>query len=417
MKRVVITGIGLISSIGNNTKDTWKNIIEGKSGIKEITSFNTEDYPCKVAGEIRDFNPEDYIEKKEIKKMGRFTQLAVAAAKMALSDSELVINKENEKEVGIIIGSGVGGIEIMENSYNTLLNKGVKKVSPFTIPAMIGNMAAGVVAIYTGAKGINKSIVTACATGSNSIGDAFEQIKLGKANVMIVGGTEACITPLAIAGFSAAKTLATKYNDTPEKASRPFDKERDGFVMGEGAGILILEDYEYAIKRNAKIYAEIVGYGESNDAYHLTSPHPEAEGAIEAINRALISANIDISKIDYINAHGTGTHANDTTETKAFKKIAGEYIKNISISSTKGATGHVLGATGAIEAGLSILAIKNGIVPPTINLENKDEECNLDYTPNVAKIKNIDYVMSTSFGFGGHNSVLIFKKFNSLKES
>lgn len=412
MKRVVVTGIGLISSVGNNTEETWENIVEGKSGIKKITRFNTEDYPCKVAGEIRDFNPENYIEKKEIKKMGRFTQLALAATKMALSDSELIINKENEKEVGIIIGSGVGGMEIMEDSYNTLLNKGVKKVSPFTIPAMIENMASGVVAIYTGAKGINKSIVTACATGSNSIGDASEQIKLGKAKVMIAGGTEACITPLAIAGFSAAKTLATKYNETPEKASRPFDKERDGFVMGEGAGILILEDYEYAIKRNAKIYAEIIGYGESNDAYHLTTPHPEAEGAIEAINRALISANIDISKIDYINAHGTGTHANDVTETKAFKKIGGEYIKNISISSTKGATGHVLGATGAIEAGISILAIKNGIVPPTINLENRDEECDLDYTPNIAKKKNIDYAMSTSFGFGGHNSVLIFKKTN-----
>lgn len=410
MKRVVVTGIGLISSIGNNTKETWENIIAGKSGIKKITRFNTEDYPCKVAGEIRDFNPEDYIEKKEIKKMGRFTQLALAATKLALSDSNLLINKENEKEVGIIIGSGVGGIEIMEDSYNTLLNKGVKKVSPFTIPAMIENMAAGVIAIHTGAKGINKSIVTACATGSNSIGDAYEQIKLGKAKVMIAGGTEACITPLAIAGFSAAKTLATKYNETPEKASRPFDKERDGFVMGEGAGILILEDYEYAIKRNAKVYAELIGYGESNDAYHLTTPHPEAEGAVEAISRALKNANIEISKVNYINAHGTGTTINDATETKAFKKIGGTFIHEISISSIKGAIGHTLGAAGAIEAGISVLAITNGIVPPTINPENKDDECDLDYTPNVAKNKNIDYAMSTSFGFGGHNSVLIFKK-------
>lgn len=412
MKRVVVTGIGLISSVGKNTKETWENIVNGKSGIKKITKFDTTNYPCKVAGEITDFNPEDFIEKKEVKKMGRFTQFALAATKMALADSNLSIDNNNAKDVGIIIGTGVGGVEIIEDSCNTLSTRGVKKVSPFTIPAMIGNMASGVVAIHTGAKGINKSIVTACATGSNSIGDAFEQIKLGKAKVMIAGGTEACITPLAIAGFCASKTVATRYNDTPEKASRPFDKERDGFVMGEGAGILILEDLEYAKQRGAKIYAEIVGYGESNDAYHLTSPHPEAEGAIVAINRSLKCASINISSIDYINAHGTGTAANDSTETKAFKKVAGSLAKNISISSTKGATGHTLGAAGAIEAGISILAIKNGKVPPTINLENKDEECDLDYTPNVSKDKSINYAMSTSFGFGGHNSVLIFKKYS-----
>lgn len=412
MKRVVITGIGMVTPLGDTKDLSWNALINGESGIKNISYFDTTDFPCKVAGEARTFDVEKYIAKKDKKKMGRFTHFAVAAAKMAVEDAKLEINNENEKDVGVIISSGIGGIEIMEEAFTTLKEKGVKKVSPFTIPAMIENMAAGVVAIELGAKGISKSIVTACATGSNSIGDAYESIKYEKAKVMVAGGTEACITPLAIAGFCAAKTLSTKYNDRPQMASRPFDAERDGFVMGEGSAVLILEELEYALSRNANIYAEIVGYGESNDAYHLTTPAPNGVGAVEAMNRALKFAKIVPENIDYINAHGTATAVNDATETAAFKGTFGEYAKSLSISSIKGAIGHTLGAAGAIEAAATIMSIKTGIIPPTINYENPDEHCDLDYTPNKAKLKNINYAMSTSFGFGGHNSVLIFKKYD-----
>lgn len=414
MKRVVITGIGMITPLGETKNLSWEALINGESGIKNISYFDTTDFPCKVAGEARTFIAEKYIAKKEMKKMGRFTHFAVAAAKMAVEDSKLEINIQNDKDIGVIISSGIGGIEIMEESFTTLKEKGVKKVSPFTIPAMIENMATGVVAIELGAKGISKSIVTACATGSNSIGDAYETIKYEKAKVMIAGGTEACITPLAIAGFCAAKTLSTKYNETPQMASRPFDAERDGFVMGEGAAVLVLEELEHALGRSANIYAEIVGYGESNDAYHLTSPAPQGVGAVEAMNRALKFANILPESIDYINAHGTATKVNDATETAAFKGTFGKDINNISISSIKGAIGHTLGAAGAIEAAVTIMSIKSGIIPPTINYENFDEDCDLDYTANKSKTKDINYAMSTSFGFGGHNSVLIFKKFNNF---
>lgn len=411
MKRVVVTGIGLITALGENTETTWKGIIEGKTGIKNITAFDTTDYPCKVAAEANSFLPEKYIVKKEIKKMGRFSQFAIAASKMAIEDASIIVNHENEHEIGIIISSGIGGIEIMENAYSVLKEKGVKKISPFTIPAMIANMAAGNVAIEIGAKGPSKSIVTACATGSNSIGDAFEMIKYGKAKIMLAGGTEACITPLSIAGFCATKTLATGYNDTPWKASRPFDAKRDGFVMGEGAGVLVLEDLDYALARNAKIYAEIVGYGETTDAYHITNPAPEGEGAVRAMKKAIDSALIKPSDIEYINAHGTATSVNDSTETMAIKRVFGENAYSIPVSSTKGATGHTLGAAGAIEAAISVLSIKNSIVPPTINYENYDPECDLNYVPNEAEKREIKYAMSNSFGFGGHNSVLIFRKY------
>lgn len=411
MKRVVVTGIGMLTALGEDKETTWEALIAGKSGIDRITYFDTTEFPCKVAGEIRNFVPENYIEKKEIKKMGRFSQFAIAAAKMAVKDAELVINAENEHDTGIIISSGIGGIDIIEEACKTMSEKGVKKISPFTIPAIIENMASGNTAIELGAKGPSKSVVTACATGSNSIGDAYEMIRCGKAKIMIAGGTEACITPITIAGFCAAKTLSTKYNETPWKASRPFDAERDGFVMGEGAGVLVLEELEYALNRNAKIYAELVGYGESTDAYHMTTPAPEGVGQVYAINNALKSANITPKDIDYINAHGTATYANDMTETKAIKKVFGERAYTIPISSIKGAVGHTLGAAGGIEAAVSVLAIKNGRLPPTINYENRDSDCDLNYIPNTAIKKEINYAMSNSFGFGGHNSILIFKKY------
>ena len=411
MKRVVVTGIGIISALGLDKDSTWEGLIEGKSGIKNISVFDTTDYTCKVAGEVRDFIPENYISKKEIKKMGRFAQFAIAASKMALEDAKLAVNEENENEIGVVVSSGIGGIEIMEKAHETLMEKGARKISPFTAPSMIVNMAAGNIAIEIGAKGPSKSITTACATGTNSIGDAYEMIRLGKAKVIVAGGAEASITPLSIASFCAAKTLSTAYNDTPERASRPFDKERDGFVMGEGAGVLILEDLDYALDRNAKIYAEIVGYGETNDAYHITSPAPGGEGAVRAMQIALNSAHISENEIKYINAHGTATAVNDCIETLAIKKVFGQAAKDLYVSSIKGAIGHSLGAAGGIEAAVTVLAVKEGIVPPTINYENKDEDCDLNYVPNNFIKANIEYAMSNSFGFGGHNSVLVFKKY------
>ncbi len=411
MKRVVVTGIGIISALGSDKNSTWKGLIEGKSGIKNISAFDTTDYTCKVAGEVRDFIPENFISKKEIKKMGRFAMFAIAASKMALEDAKLAVNEENENEIGVVVSSGIGGIEIMEKAHETLMEKGARRISPFTVPSMIVNMAAGNIAIEIGAKGPSKSITTACATGTNSIGDAYDMIRLGKAKVIVAGGAEASITPLSIASFCAAKTLSTAYNDTPEIASRPFDKKRDGFVMGEGAGVLILEDLDYALARNAKIYAEIVGYGETNDAYHITSPAPGGEGAVRAMQIALNGAHISEDKINYINAHGTATAVNDFTETLAIKKVFGQAAKNLYISSIKGAIGHSLGAAGGIEAAVTALAIKEGIVPPTINYENKDEDCDLNYVPNSFVKADIEYAMSNSFGFGGHNSVLVFKKY------
>lgn len=412
MRRVVVTGIGIVTSLGTGVEKTWNALVDGKTGIDKITGFDTTDFPSKVAGEVKDFNPEEYIDKKEIKKLARYTQFSIAAAKMALDDSKLVINDENAERIGVIVSSGIGGLEILEEQHQKLLENGPKRISPFMIPAMIENMAAGNISIYFGTKGINKSVVTACASGTHSIGDAFESIKMGRADAIIAGGTEACVTPLGTGGFCALKALATKFNDTPEKASRPFNADRDGFVMGEGAGVIILEELESAKARGAKIYAEMIGYGETGDAYHMTAPAPGGEGAARAIKMALAEGNADISEVDYINAHGTSTPANDKNETAAIKSVFGDYAYKLLVSSTKGATGHTLGAAGGIEAAFLALAINTGVVPPTINYENPDPECDLNYVPNKAVKRDIRVGISNSLGFGGHNGVIAMRKYS-----
>ncbi len=413
MRRVVITGVGMITALGTGVEKSWARIKAGECGIKNIESFDTENTSVKIAGEVTDFDPTNFgIEKKEVKKLARNTQFAIAAAKMALEDAKFEITEENAASVGTIVSSGIGGMEVFEKQHKTLLNKGARKVSPFTIPAMIANMASGNVGIYTGAKGPNKTIVTACAAGTHSIGDAFEMIRHGKTDTMIAGGTEACITEFAVTGFANMKALSTR-NDEPTKASRPFNVDRDGFVMGEGSGIVILEELEQAKARGAKIYAEIVGYGETCDAYHITSPGPGGEGAARAIEMALKQGNIEKTTVDYINAHGTSTPANDRLETAAIKTVFGDHAKKLAVSSTKGATGHALGAAGGMEGVILALGINEGIMPPTINYENPDEECDLDYIPNEARNKEIRVGMSTSLGFGGHNAVIVMKKYEN----
>lgn len=401
----------MITALGTGVEKTWNAIKEGKTGIVKIDQFDTSEFPAKIAAGVYDFEPSDYMEKKEIKKMARFTQFAIAASKMAIEDAKLEINDSNAENIGVIVSSGIGGMEVFEEEYTVLKEKGPRRVSAFTIPAMIENMAAGNVSIYLGAKGPNKSVVTACASGTHSIGDAFEMIKYGRVDTIIAGGTEACITPLGIGGFCALKALATSFNDTPEKSSRPFNADRDGFVMGEGAGIVILEELESAKKRGAKIYAEIVGYGETGDAYHMTAPAPGGEGAARAMVMALKEGNVKLDEVDYINAHGTSTPTNDRLETAAIKTVFGEHAYKLAVSSTKGATGHTLGAAGGIEAVLTVLAIKEGVLPPTINYENPDPECDLNYVPNQAVKKDIRVALSNSLGFGGHNGVLAFKKY------
>ncbi|WP_163467918.1 beta-ketoacyl-ACP synthase II [Fusobacterium sp. IOR10] len=409
MRRVVVTGLGLITALGTGLEKSWTAIKEGKTGVKTIESFDTSDSAVKCAAEIRDFFPLEFgIEKKELKKIARNTQFAIGAAKMALEDSGLVIDEENAERVGVIVSSGIGGIEVFEKQYESMLNKGVRRISPFTIPAMIANMAAGNVGIYTGAKGPNKSIVTACAAGTHSIGDAFETIKLGKADYMLAGGTEACITKFALNAFANMKALST--NPDPEKASRPFTIDRDGFVMGEGSGVLLLEELETAKKRGAKIYAEVVGYGETCDAHHITAPI--IDGAARAFRMAMNEADVKADEVDYINAHGTSTGLNDKNESAAIKEVFGEYAYKLNVSSTKGATGHVLGGAGGIEGVILAKSIEEGIIPPTANYENPDPECDLNYTPNKAEKKEIKVGMSSSLGFGGHNAVIIMKKYN-----
>lgn len=411
MRRVVVTGVGMITSLGTGTEKSWENVKNGKCGIKNITSFDTKDSAVKIAGEVIDFDPTEFgIEKKEIKKLARNTQFAISATKMALEDSKLTIDETNATRVGVIVSSGIGGIEIFEEQHKNMLEKGVKRLSPFTIPAMINNMASGNIGIYFGAKGPNKAVVTACASGTHSIGEAFEMIKNGRADVMITGGTEACITKFAINSFANMKALSTR-NETPETASRPFSVDRDGFVMGEGAGVLILEELEAAKKRGAKIYAEVVGYGETCDAYHITSPAEGGEGAARAFIMAMEEGNIKPEEVGYINAHGTSTPANDKNETMAIKTALKESAYNVNISSTKGATGHGLGAAGGIEAVILALSISEGIIPPTINLENIDPELDLNYTPNVAVKRDIEVGMSSSLGFGGHNAVIAMRKY------
>jgi len=409
MKRVVITGVGLITPLGTGKDKTWKRLLDGECGIDKITAFDSTEYPVHIAGEVNDFNPEDYIEKKELKKIGRFSQFAIAASIEALKDAKFEITPENADRVGVIIGSGIGGLEIIEQEIGKLVEKGPKKVSPFYIPAAISNMAAGNASIYLGAKGPNKSIVTACASGTNSIGDAFQTILLGKADVILAGGTEGTVTPSGIAGFGNLKALST--NPDPKKASRPFTANRDGFVLGEGAGILVLEELEHAKKRGAKIYAEVVGYGETGDAYHMTAPSDGGEGAARAIKMALEQGNVKLEEVGYINAHGTSTPANDKNETKAIKAAFGDHAYKLAVSSTKGATGHLLGGAGGVEAGFLALAIDEGILPPTINQDNPDPECDLYYVPNKSEKREIEVGLSNSLGFGGHNAVLAFRKY------
>lgn len=409
-KRVVITGLGCVTPVGTGKDDFWVNIKSGVSGVDKITRFDYTNYQTQIAGEVKDFTPEDYISKKELKKMDRFTQFAMVASKLAVADSELDLNNIDGNRMGTVIGTGIGGVETIEAQHKNLLEKGNRRVSPFFIPMMIGNMAAGQVAIEFGAKGPSTNICTACASGTNSVGDAFKIIQRGDADIMIAGGTEAAVAEFAVAGFCNMKAMSTN-NDNPQKASRPFDKDRDGFVMGEGCGILILEELESAIKRNAKIYAEIVGYGMTSDAYHITTPAENGEGAARAMQMAINDAGIEPEKIDYINAHGTSTYYNDLYETMAIKSVFGENAKNISISSTKSMTGHLLGASGAIEAIVCALAIKDNFVPPTINLENPGEGMDLDYTPNKGKERTINYALSNSLGFGGHNATIVLKKY------
>jgi 3-oxoacyl-[acyl-carrier-protein] synthase II len=408
-KRVVITGIGAVTPLGNDADTTWKNLIDGKSGIGPLTRLNPEDYPAKVAAEVKDFDIEAYLEKKEARKMDRFTHYAIAASVMAVKDANLTINEENAERVGVWIGSGIGGMETFESQFEVFLNRGYRRVSPFFVPMMIPDMAAGQVSILLGAKGINSCTVTACATGTNSIGDAFKAIQRGDVDVMISGGAEAPITRMSLAGFSANTALST--NPDPKTASRPFDLNRDGFVIGEGAGIVILEELEYALARGAKIYAEVVGYGSTGDAHHITAPAPGGEGGARAMKMALKDGDLSPEAVDYINAHGTSTGYNDKYETMAVKEVFGDHAYKLAMSSTKSMTGHLLGAAGGIEAIFSVLSIKDGIIPPTINLETPDPECDLDYVANQSRNSSVNVVMSNSLGFGGHNATLVFKRF------
>jgi len=409
-RRVVVTGLGVISPLGSDVARFWSALTGGVSGIRRITQFDPSGYSTQIAGEVRDFEPTAYMDKKEARRMDRFTQFSVAAAKMAIEDAGLELNKLDRDRVGVLLGTGIGGIKTLEEQANSLIQKGPRRISPFFIPMMIANIGAGQVAINFGLRGPNITTVTACASSSNAIGDAFKLLQRGQADVAVTGGAEAPVTPLAIAGFCAMKAMTTR-NEEPEKASRPFDKERDGFVIGEGAAILVLEALEHALKRNAKIYAEISGYGISCDAYHVTAPDPEGDGAARAMSMALQDAGVAPSEVDYINAHGTSTPLNDKLETLAIKRVFGESAGKLMVSSTKSMTGHLLGAAGALEAVVCIKAICEGEVPPTINYEIPDPECDLDYVPNRARKATVNVALSNSFGFGGHNASLVFRKY------
>lgn len=409
-RRVVVTGLGLITPLGLNLEESWNGLVKGVSGIGKITYFDASSFSVQIAGEVKGFDPSKYIEQKEIKKMDRFIHFAIASATHALEDANLKIDESIAERVGVCIGSGMGGLPTIEHYHKVLLERGYRKITPFFIPMLIINLASGNVSIKFGAKGPNSSIVTACATGTHSIGEAFKIIQRGDADVMIAGGTESCITPLGIAGFAVMRALSTR-NEEPHLASRPFDIDRDGFVMGEGSGVLILEDIEFAKKRGSKIYAEIVGYGMSSDAYHLTAPSPDGEGAARCMKSAINDACIEPREINYINAHGTSTKFGDEIEVKAIKTVFGEDYKKIAVSSTKSMIGHLLGAAGGVEAVISVLSIHNNIAPPTINIINQDPECDIDCIPNKARQMQINYAMSNSFGFGGTNGCLIFRKY------
>lgn len=410
MKRVVITGVGVVSPVGNNAEIFWNSIKTGQSGVDLVTRFNTDDMTCKVAAEVKDFSTDGYIEKKEAKRMDLFTQYGVVAAKMALEDSKLDIKNGDPERVGVIIGSGIGGISTLEDQHKVLMEKGPRRVSPFFIPMLISNILPAQIAIMTGAKGYNQTVVSACASSTNAIGDAFRLLQRGDLDIVISGGAEAAITPLSFSGFCSMKAMSTR-NSNPKMASCPFDADRDGFIMGEGAGVVILEELEHAKSRGANILAEICGYGVSNDAYHITAPAPDGIGAAKAMELAIKDAGIQPNEVEYINAHGTSTPYNDKFETNAIKQIFGEHAYTLAVSSTKSMTGHLLGAAGGIEAIITSLALTEGFLPPTINYVTPDPDCDLDYIINQGREKEINYALSNSFGFGGHNATILLKKY------
>ncbi len=410
-RRVVVTGVGLVSALGVGTDETWKNALAGKSGVSQITLFDTTGYSTTIAAEIKNFDPLQFVEKKELKKMGRFIQFALAATHFALEQARLEIAPEFAERTGVFIGSGIGGFDVIEREHSALLEGGPRRVSPFFIPASIANLASGFVSIRYGAKGPNSATSTACSASAHAVGDSFRLIQRGDADVMICGGAEAAITPLGVGGFAAMRALSTR-NDQPEKASRPFDRDRDGFVIGEGSGILILEELAFAQRRGAPILAELVGYGMSGDAFHIAQPAEGGSGAIRVMTNALADAGVRPDQVNYINAHGTSTQANDRTETIAVKRVFNAHAAQVPVSSTKSMTGHLLGGAGGLEAGLTSLAIRDQILPPTINYEHPDPECDLDYVPNKARPARVEYALSNSFGFGGTNAALLFKRFS-----
>jgi 3-oxoacyl-[acyl-carrier-protein] synthase II len=410
-RRVVITGIGLVSPVGIGTDETWQALREGRSGIARIQSFDPGPFACQIAGEVKGFDPGNYIEKKEIKKMGRFIQFAIAATEFALASSGFKVTKDDEERVGVYIGSGIGGFDVIEREYKTYLDHGPRRISPFFIPATIINLASGFVSIRTGAKGPNSAVATACTTGAHAIGDSFRLIQHGDADVMICGGAEACITPMGIGGFGAMRALSTR-NDAPERACRPWDKDRDGFIVGEGAGVLILEELEWAKRRGARIIAEVVGYGMSSDAHHVSSPPEDGDGAYRVMRNAIRDAKLQPNDIDYVNAHGTSTELGDRAETMAMKHCFGDHAYKMAVSSTKSMTGHLLGGAGGLEAGIIALAIRDQIAPPTTNYDTPDPGCDLDYVPNQARPMRIEHALSNSFGFGGTNGALVFKRYS-----
>jgi 3-oxoacyl-[acyl-carrier-protein] synthase II len=410
-RRVVITGIGLVSSLGIGTRATWDGLLAGTSGVDRVTRFDVSAFAAQIAAEVRGFDPLDYVDKKDVKKMDVFIQYAIAASQFAMEDSGLVVTPGNAAQIGVFIGSGIGGFATIEREHSALLDGGPRKISPFFIPATIINLASGQVSIRFGAKGPNLATCTACSASAHALGESFEIIKRGDADAMISGGSEAAITPMSVGGFASLRALSTR-NDDPKRASRPFDKDRDGFIIGEGAGVLILEELEHARARGARIYAEMVGYGVSADAHHITAPSEDGDGAVRAMAMALRKAGIEPSAVDYINAHGTSTPYNDKLETMAIKRCFGEHARRIAISSTKSMTGHLLGGAGGLEAGISALAVHQQIAPPTINLDHADAECDLDYVPHVKREMPMTYVLSNSFGFGGTNAALLFRRYD-----
>ena len=411
-RRVVVTGVGLVTPLGIGVTETWQSLCAGKSGVGDITRFDVSNYQTRIAAEIKDFHAEDFLPKKEAKRTERFIAYAVAAARMAIENSGLVINGSNADRVGVVTGCGLGGLSILENTCDKLNNQGPKRISPFFIPMMIGNMAPGMISIHFGTKGPNASLATACAAGAHAVGDSYKLILNGKADAMITGGVESVINPTCIAGFNAMKALSTR-NDEPEKASRPFDRDRDGFVVGEGSGILIIEALDHALERGAKIYAELNGYGMSGDGFHMTAPPPDGSGAVRCMTAALEDSGLSFDKIDYINAHGTSTPLNDLSETRAIKTVFKDHAYNLAISATKSMTGHLLGGAGGIETVFTTLAISDGRLPPTINHDHPGEECDLDYVPNVMRKARVEHAMTNSFGFGGTNASLVLSRYHS----